>query len=644
MNFENAQYLKFLPAAVLPLIIYLIFRKKPDKLIFSSVYLLKNISEKVRIRTRFKDILLLLIRTLSIVALILFFAGPFKGEISSFDPSKRTVSVIYLDTSPSMSDEMNGSDKLTNASQNALRSIAGAEKNGIFYIFTSDTERKFKGGRSDAVKFISETERYGSERPFGDFLLLADSVFNSHNDVNKLLLVFTDGKINLGKSITAEQDYYSRAVVFSSENENDISIDSAGVLNGNELVFFLRSPSLNTALDVFADGQKIYSSPVEFTDRSTKPININAPSFTGPSLLINAQIKDASNISNNNYYLVIPRTESKNILIAGDTTSVTIKSISALINSENKSSLKTETADPKNLSSYRFEDFDAVFLTELPVASSYLSSALKRYVSSGGSLFMIAGNNFNLNDYSSNLAPRLTLPQAEGYEDPGNSYFNIEISSPGHYIFKNVFDGNFKELSSVEIYTLYKFKAAGWNVIIKAGGYPLLIEKDVGAGKIILMASGLEKTGSNIIENGIAVPIIFNTLSYLAGNEISEGVIHTVGQKLKLDKIFAMVENSEQYYPGRHELSSEFLLQKEGFYNMIDPEGTILRTVAVNNEREKYPDNSKLLSEIFSDVIQSDEIDENTKLISPDKKLFSKHLLFLILILAAADIIIVRKM
>lgn len=644
MNFENAQYLSFLPAAAIPLIIYLIFRKKPEKIIFSSVYLLKKISEKVRIRTRLKDIILLIIRTLLISALILFFAGLFKGEVSAFDPSKRTVTVIYLDTSPSMADKMNNSDKLTTASQTVLRSVAGSDKSSIFYIFTSDPERKFKGSRTEAVKFISETKMYGSERPFGDFLLHADSILNSYTDENRMLLILTDGKLNMNREISVSPEYFSRTVFFSSEKADDISIDSAGVSTGNELDFLLSSDSRNTKADIFADGQKIYSAPVEFADTRKKIISVKPPSFSGHSLLINAQIQDAANVSNNNYYLVIPKAESKNVLIAGDSTSVVMNSISALISSENKSALITKIADPKNLASFRFEDFATVFLTEIPAAGSYLSSALKRYVSAGGSLFIIAGNNFNLNDYSSNLAPQLYLPQTEGFEDPDDSFFNVEIIRPGHEIFKNVFDENFKGISSVEIYNLYKFKEPGWDVIVRAGGYPFLLEKKYKDGRIILMASGLEKTSSNIIENGISVPLIFNTLSYLAGTEMTGDNVHTVGQMLKLDTKFALVENSEQYYPGRHEISSEFLLKKEGFYNITDPEGTLIKTIAVNNEREKFTDNSKMLAETFSDVIKSSEIDENTKLITTNKKLFSKHLLVLILILAAADIIIVRKM
>ena len=644
MNFENTQYLSFLPAAVLPLVIYLIFKKKPRRIIFSSVFLLKKISERVRIRTRLKDIILLIIRTLSISALILFFSGPFTGENSYFDPSKRNVTVIYLDSSPSMADVSNDSDKFTNASQTALRTVADSENTGIFYIFTSDPERKFKGGRAEAVKFLSETRIYGSERPFGDFLVQADSVLNGYSDANKLLLVLTDGKLNINEDISASSEYLRRTVLFSSENTDDISIDSAGISGNNEITFSLISAFRNTSLDMFSDGQKIYSAPVEFNGVPVKKISVGVPETADRSILLNALIKDNANTTNNNYYLVISKSAEKKILIAGDSASAAVKSISALISAEKNTALSGENYDTDDLSSLRFEDYDAVFLTEVPAVSSYLSSALKRYVSEGGSIFISAGGRFNINDYSSNLAPQLTLPQAEGYENPQSSFFNAEIADHEHQIFRNVFDENFKGIGSVEIYNLYKFKPAGWNVIMKAGGYPFLMEKKYGEGRIALMASGLEKTSSNIIENGIAVPLIFNTLSYLAGNGTAEGNVYTVGQKLKMETKFALVENSEQYYPGKHELSSEFLLQKEGFFKITDPEGTVLKTVAVNNEREKYGDSSELLRETFNDVLDWKAIDENTKLISPDKKLFSRHLLFLILILAAADIIIVRKM
>ncbi len=644
MNFENTQYLSFLPAAILPLVIYLIFKKKPTRMLFSSVFLLKKISERVRIRTRLKDIILLIIRTLSISALILFFSGPFTGENSSFDPSKINVTAIYLDSSPSMADVSNNSDKFTNASQTALRTVAGSDNNGIFYIFTSDPERKFKGGRAEAVKFISETRIYGSERPFGDFLSQADSVLGGYSDANRLLLIFTDGRLNIDQDISTASEYFRRAVIFGSDITDDISIDSAFISGDNEITFSLASGVGNTSLDMFSDGQKIYSAPVEFKDNPVKKICINVPSAAERSILINGLIKDNANTTNNNYYFVISKSAEKKILIAGDPASAAVKSISALISAEKNTSLSGENYDTDDLASLRFEDYNAVFLTEIPAISSYLSSALNKYVSEGGSVFISAGGRFNMNDYSSNLAPQLALPQAEGYVNPQSSFFNAEITEPEHEIFRNVFDENFKGIGSVEVYNMYKFKALGWKVIMKAGGYPLLMEKKHGEGRIILMTSGLETSSSNIIENGIAVPLIFNTLLYLAGNKTAEGNVYTVGQKLKMETKFALVENSEQYYPGKHELSSEFIFKKEGFYKITDPEGSVLKTVAVNNQREKYGDSSDILLETFQDVLDWKGIGENTKLISPDKKLFSKHLLFLIFILAAADILIVRKM
>jgi hypothetical protein len=69
----------FLPAAVVPAVIYLIFRKKPRKVVFSSLFLMKDISRKMNRRTRIKDIILLILRTLAVLSVILLFAVPYSG-------------------------------------------------------------------------------------------------------------------------------------------------------------------------------------------------------------------------------------------------------------------------------------------------------------------------------------------------------------------------------------------------------------------------------------------------------------------------------------------------------------------------------------------------------------------------------------
>jgi hypothetical protein len=177
-----------------------------------------------------------------------------------------------------------------------------------------------------------------------------------------------------------------------------------------------------------------------------------------------------------------------------------------------------------------------------------------------------------------------------------------------------------------------------------SGGQPFLMEKKIGTGKILLMASGLEKSSSNIIENGFAVPLILNSLAYLSGSGRGGEFYYTVGDVINLEKKFSIVEQSKQYIKGNSELLSGFKLEKPGFYNLYDAEGNYMKKIGVNNEREKNGDISELLKSIFTAFVYDEDIDEGARIISYEKNHLSRYLLIFILMLSAADILIVRKM
>jgi hypothetical protein len=104
LSFLNAGLLFFAAATVLPLLIWLLAKKKPRRIIFSSLRFIKLSQQHEKSRTKLTNILLLVIRMLIILLLALAIARPMLALAGSKDSDKHppTALAIIVDTSYSM--------------------------------------------------------------------------------------------------------------------------------------------------------------------------------------------------------------------------------------------------------------------------------------------------------------------------------------------------------------------------------------------------------------------------------------------------------------------------------------------------------------------------------------------------------------
>lgn len=104
LSFLNAGFLFFLAAAILPLLIWLLAKKKPKQVVFPTIRFIKTSQEQEKKKTRFKNILLLIIRMLIILLVTLaatrpLFSSP-RLKPSAHHPP--TALAVLIDNSYSM--------------------------------------------------------------------------------------------------------------------------------------------------------------------------------------------------------------------------------------------------------------------------------------------------------------------------------------------------------------------------------------------------------------------------------------------------------------------------------------------------------------------------------------------------------------
>ena len=136
-GFLNPLWLWALPAAALPLILHLVARRQPPTVAFPAVRYLQQVTRDHQRRLKLQHWLLLLVRTLLVLALILAAAGPTvaRDGLASHAPAAL---VLMLDNSPSSGAVSGGTPVLDRLRAAARTVLDKATPEDAVWLVTSD--------------------------------------------------------------------------------------------------------------------------------------------------------------------------------------------------------------------------------------------------------------------------------------------------------------------------------------------------------------------------------------------------------------------------------------------------------------------------------------------------------------------------
>jgi len=137
IGFLNPAWLWALPAAAIPLILHLVARRQPPTVPFPAVRYLQQATRDHQRRLKLQHWLLLLVRTLLVLALILAAAGPTIAREGLPDHAP-TAMVLILDDSPSSGAVTGGTPILDRLRQAARAVLAKATSEDAVWLLTSD--------------------------------------------------------------------------------------------------------------------------------------------------------------------------------------------------------------------------------------------------------------------------------------------------------------------------------------------------------------------------------------------------------------------------------------------------------------------------------------------------------------------------
>jgi len=176
-----------LPLAALPLVLHLIQRRDPPTVVFPAVRYLVQVTEEHQRRLKLRHWLLLLVRTILILALIFAAAGPSA-------PLKRAVShapsalVLVLDDSPSSGAVVAGTPRLADLRAAARRILEQATPSDALWLLASDGVAR-RGSPEALGRAVDSLQPSARRMDLGQAITLAADVLRTDSRPGGIVLL-----------------------------------------------------------------------------------------------------------------------------------------------------------------------------------------------------------------------------------------------------------------------------------------------------------------------------------------------------------------------------------------------------------------------------------------------------------------------
>ncbi len=234
--------------AALPVIIHIINLHRHKKVLFSNVYLLKQLEKETRNIRKIRDLLLLLIRVTAILALVFIFAGPTLKNDTKLHTVKNKGIAFYIDNSFSMSLQNSSGTLFDFAKTYAKKMASSFYKNSTLTLITNDNV--YTGLTLEEFYSQIDKVKIGPSQPQPEAL---PGIIKS-NFIGKIF-IFSDFQKGNFTSFTPDSSSIYYIFPLHSGNVSDIVLDTCYLATAentasNSLVFKITNKSGETVTEL----------------------------------------------------------------------------------------------------------------------------------------------------------------------------------------------------------------------------------------------------------------------------------------------------------------------------------------------------------------------------------------------------------
>ncbi len=677
MSFLYPTFLWALFAVSIPIIIHFFNFRSHKTVYFSNVAFLQNIEQENKSRNQLKDILILIFRILTIVALVVAFANPVKLN-KNINTNKNCPNNygIYIDNSFSMNALSANGKILDLAKTKATDVVAATKQNSKFFYITNqlDAQQQHLYIKDIVLDNISTTNNSSQVRKMSEIFSRFNHLFKNENYLcDKKIFIISDFQKNCFDENNFVFDTLTKVYLLPVEpNETaNLFIDSVWF----ESPFHLYNSPDSLVVKIKNNSNQDYQNQqlyfyVNDTLKTISTYNVSANStqdvkvrFTNTSQgFLNGQIKiddlliEYDNSIFFNYYIA-PKVEV--LLIEGKANSY----LTEFYNDNTYFNLTT--ASISNIPVVSFANYQAIVLSSVEKISTGVLNELKKYIENGGIVLFIPKNSAKITDLNQ-ITMFFDLPSFTNKKD-----FDLKISkiNTDDNIFLDVFD-EIKDNSLLpktkSYFRLNPNTLSDYATLLSAeNDDKILIYKEIQNGMFYMFTTDLNKENSDFMTNPLCTPTLYNIPVFAKSDN---KIYHTIGntnsielknvdlnESIKLvntQNQFEFIINTSKIGQNKLKFSTENVNLTAGNYQIKTNSGTQIGAVSFNYDRTES-DLENYTEQDLKEYVKRNNLDwvvttktgeflQNEIISSQSNKNMAKIFIILALIFILAEILTVR--
>jgi len=576
MTFLNPLLLIGLAAAAIPIIIHLLNLRKLKTVEFSSLRFLKELQKTKMRRVKIRQLLLLIIRTLLVVAVVLAFSRPaMKGSLAGIPAGgttkARTTIVIVLDDSPSMGVRNERGILFSQAKEGVGRLLDLVEDGDeVYLIRLSEVGRKEMFVPAPSTRAVRDAVEKMSLSlmtvTFRSALGVAARILGESKNFNQEVYLVTD----LQATQFAEQDsvdlFHERVRFFlidvGTRQPENIGIDHivahTQILTRNKPVSmqanvrnFGITPIRNGVVSVYLDGVRVVQQSVDVTAGGSASATFSVIPRQRGIIQGHIQLEDDALEPDNTRYFVLNVPDHINVLMVGATqqdTRLPALALTLLGDSTIAGLFNVRQIDISQLSATDLSRFNVLAFCNVPQFAASVANRIAQFVQTGGGLLVFPGKDSDIGNYNEVLFQTLGIPHARSStgivsptENETTGFLSFDRVDFAHPLFAGLFEQSSAErtaatspaIESPRIYNAIVPQAGrdGQTIITLTNGAGFLTEYLTGIGRVLLFSVDAGLAWSDFPRKGLFAPLLHRSVVYLGTRDQNITPV-VVGEKL----------------------------------------------------------------------------------------------------------------
>jgi len=540
VTFLNAAFLFAALAALLPLVIHLISRRRVETVDWSSLRFLKELERRRIRRVRIRQILLLVIRSLIILCVALALARPtLEGPLAGSTARARTSVAVVLDESASMLRETGGAGLPAAARTRVGEIVAMLDEGDEAFLVSAAAPAAsvIPDGTVSPDILARALERRGPTAAATDYTGAVEAALGHLADarnINREVYIVGDlqrsgwdGGVDVPAAPEEQPGWPPRAYLLgvsgTEANSAVTSVTVERVYGGTAGRYGVTAEIVGTGprptefpVRLFVDGVQVGQTGVvagggSATARFTTTLDESA--WHAGRVAVEG---DAFAVDDERFF-VVPPSRSVEVLVvapegAGDDAAYVRRALDPTGVSER---FRPVVIDAAELPRQEQGRFPVVVLADVGRLGDASSRWIRRHVESGGGLLVVLGNRTDVRAWpESDLADLTGVDLLGPVERRGG--FRLAPAGRGHPLLEGLTTGE-RLIEDVFVRRALEGETTEEVVLELPGVGPALTFADRRDGRTAAFLLGLERSAGDLPRSGLVVPLLHRVTDRLAG-------------------------------------------------------------------------------------------------------------------------------